>query len=73
MDAPLSMNTLRIALVGLTALAAIVSAFLGQTAAAVYLTAAVAVHGVLWVVLHRRRQAEHERLHAGVEAYLREG
>lgn len=73
MDSPLSMNTLRIVLVGLTALAAVVSAFVGQWEAALYLTAACGIHGALWVVLAKRRQAEHDELHAGVEALLRDG
>lgn len=72
MESTLSMNTLRVVLVGLTVLAAIVAAFLGQWRAALYLTAAVAVHGGLWVFLAKKRDERHAELHAGVEHYLRE-
>ncbi len=73
METTLSMNTLRVVLVGLTVLAVIVAVFLGQWEAALYLAAAVAVHGGLWLFLAKQREARHEALHAGVEQYLREG
>lgn len=72
MESSLSMNTLRIVLVGLTVLAVVVALFLGQWEAAIYLSAAVAVHGGLWLFLARQREARHEELHAGVEQYLRD-
>lgn len=73
MESTLSMNTLRIVLVGLTVLAVIVAVFLGQWEAALYLSGAVAVHGGLWWFLAKQRQARHEALHAGVEEFLRDG
>lgn len=72
MESTLSMNTLRVVLVGLTVLAVIVAVFLGQWEAALYLTAAVAVHGGLWLFLARQREQRHAELHAGVEEYLRD-
>ncbi len=72
MESSLSMNTLRIVLVGLTVLAVVVALFLGQWEAATYLGAAVAVHGGLWLFLAKQREARHQELHAGVEQYLRE-
>ena len=72
MESSLSMNTLRVVLVGLTVLAVIVAVFLGQWEAAVYLSAAVAVHGGLWFFLAKQREARHQELHAGVEQYLRD-
>ena len=72
MESTLSMNTLRVVLVGLTVLAVVVAAALGQWEAAVYLTAAVAVHGGLWVFLARQREQRHAELHAGVEQFLRD-
>lgn len=71
-DAPLSMNTLRVILVGLTVLAALIAFVVGQVEAGLYLTAATLVHGALWVVLARRRRAEHDELHAEVEQLLRD-
>lgn len=71
MESSLSMNTLRVVLVGLTVLAVIVAVFLGQWEAAVYLTGAVAIHGGLWFFLAKQREARHQELHAGVEQYLR--
>ena len=72
MESNLSMNTLRVVLVGLTALAVAVAAFLQQWAAVLYLGAACLVHGALWIHLARQREARHEALHAGVEQLLRE-
>ena len=72
MESTLSMNTLRIVLVGLTALAAGIAAALGQWEAVLYLGAAVVVHGGLWVFLAKQREQRHEALHAGVEQYLRD-
>lgn len=72
METSLSMNTLRVVLVGLTGLAAVVALFLGQFQAALYLGAAIAVHGGLWVILARQREAQHDELHAGVEQLLRD-
>lgn len=72
MESSLSMNTLRVVLVGLTVLAVIVAVFLGQWEAALYLSAAVAVHGGLWLFLGKQREARHQELHAGVEQYLRD-
>ena len=72
MDSTLSMNTLRIVLVGLTVLAALAAFVLGQVEAGLYLTAACAIHGGLWWAMARRRAAEHEQLHAGVEQLLRD-
>lgn len=72
MESSLSMNTLRVVLVGLTVLAALASFALGQVAAGMYLTAAVLVHGALWWAMAKRRAAEHAELHAGVEALLRD-
>ena len=73
METSLSMNTLRVVLVGLTVLAVIIALFLGQWEAALYLAAAVAVHGGLWIFLARQRESQHDELHAGVEQYLRDG
>lgn len=73
METTLSMNTLRVVLVGLTVLAVIVAVFLGQWEAALYLSAAVAVHGGLWLFLAKQREAGHEALHAGFENLLRDG
>ncbi len=73
MESSLSMNTLRIVLVGVTVLAVAVSAFLGQWQAVLYLSSAVTVHVGLWLFLAKQRQQRHEALHAGVEEYLREG
>lgn len=73
MESTLSMNTLRVVLVGLTVLAVVVALFLGQWEAALYLGAAVAVHGGLWLFLAKQREARHEALHAGVEQFLRDG
>lgn len=72
METSLSMNTLRVVLVGLTVLAVVVSVFIGQWQAAVYLTAAVAVHGGLWLFLAKQREQRHAALHTGVEQYLRD-
>lgn len=72
MESSLSMNTLRIVLVGLTVLAVVVALFLGQWEAAIYLGAAVAVHGGLWWFLAKQREARHQELHTGVEQYLRD-
>lgn len=72
METTLSMNTLRIVLVGLTVLAVIIAVFLGQWEAALYLGAAVAVHGGLWLFLAKQREARHQELHTGVEQYLRD-
>lgn len=72
MDSSLSMNTLRIVLVGLTVLAAAAAFVLRQVEAGLYLTAACLIHGALWWAMARRRRAEHAELHAGVEELLRE-
>ncbi len=72
METTLSMNTLRIVLVGLTVLAVVVALFLGQWEAALYLGAAVAVHSGLWLFLSKQREARHQELHTGVEQYLRD-
>ena len=72
METSLSMNTLRIVLVGLTVLAVLVAVVVGQWQAALYLTAAVAVHGGLWFFLAKQREARHQELHAGLEQLLRE-
>ena len=72
MESSLSMNTLRVVLVGLTVLAVIVAVFLGQWEAALYLSGAVAIHGGLWFFLAKQREARHQELHAGVEQYLRD-
>lgn len=72
METSLSMNTLRVVLVGLTVLAVVVAVVLGQWEAALYLGAAVAVHGGLWVFLAKQREARHQELHQGVEQYLRD-
>lgn len=72
METTLSMNTLRIVLVGLTVLAVVIAVALGQWEAALYLSAAVAVHGGLWVLLAKRRDQRHAELHAGVEQLLRD-
>ena len=72
MDSSLSMNTLRIVLVGLTVVAALAAFVLGQWEAGLYLTAACLVHAGLWVAMARRKAQEHAELHAGVEQLLRE-
>lgn len=72
METTLSMNTLRIVLVGLTVLAVVIALVLGQWEAALYLGAAVAVHGGLWLFLAKQREARHRELHTGVEQYLRD-
>ncbi len=72
MESSLSMNTLRVVLVGLTVLAAGASFVLGQIAAGAYLTAGCLVHGGMWWSQARRRAEEHAELHAGVEELLRE-
>lgn len=72
MDA-LSMNTLRIVLVGLTAIAAVVAAALGLWSVAIFLSVGIAAHGTLWWWLHRQRAEEHDELHRGVEELLRSG
>jgi hypothetical protein len=71
-DSSLSMNTLRIVLVGLTVVAAVASFVLGQIQAGLYLTAGCLVHGGMWWTHARRRAEEHAELHAGVEELLRE-
>jgi len=68
----LSMNTLRVVLVGMTALAAVVALFFGQYLVTAVLGVGVAAHGGMWVWLARQRQAEMDELHSGVEALLRE-
>lgn len=72
METSLSMNTLRVILVGLTVLAAVVALALGQVRAGLYLGAAVAVHGALWVYLAKQREQRHRELHERVEEYLRD-
>lgn len=72
METTLSMNTLRIVLVGLTVLAVAIALFLGQWEAAIYLTAAVAVHGGLWLFLAKQRESRRQELLTGVEQYLRD-
>ncbi len=72
MESTLSMNTLRIVLVGMAVLAAIIAFALAQWAAGIYLTAAVGVHGALWLYLGKQRDSEHAELHAGVETMLRD-
>lgn len=72
MESTLSMNTLRVVLVGLTVVAALASFALGQVAAGFYLTAAVLVHSALWWSMAKRREADHAEMHAGVEALLRD-
>lgn len=72
MESSLSMNTLRVVLVGLTVLAALAAFVLGQVEAGLYLTAACLVHFALWWAMARRRQAEHDEMHADVEQLLRD-
>lgn len=72
METQLSMNTLRIVLVGLTVLAVLVALVLGQFEAALYLGAAVAVHGGLWLFLSKQRREQHDAMHADVEDFLRQ-
>lgn len=67
------MNTLRIVLVGLTAIAAIVSAVFGMWTVAAWLTVGVVAHGLLWMHLLRQREREHDELHRGVEELLASG
>jgi hypothetical protein len=57
-ESTFSMNTLRVVLVGISVLAAAISFGIGQWTAGVYLSTAVAVHGVLWVFLNKQRAAE---------------
>lgn len=66
------MNTLRVVLVGLTAIAAIVALFFGQYLVTAVLGVGVVAHGGMWVWLARQRRAELDQLHSGVEALLRE-
>jgi hypothetical protein len=67
----LSMNTLRIVLVALTALAAVVAALFQFWVVAGVLAVSVAAHGAMWLHLYRQRQAEAEALHAGIDDLLR--
>jgi hypothetical protein len=66
-ESTFSMNTLRVVLVGISVLAAAVSFGIGQWTAGVYLSAAVAVHGVLWVFLNKQRAAEQIVPHTTVQ------
>ena len=71
MDA-LSINTLRIVLVGLTALAAVAAMVFGMWNVAAILLVGVVAHGGMWLWLASQRRVEHERLHEGVAALLRD-
>lgn len=68
----LSINTLRIVLVGMTALAALAAMAFGMWNVAAVLWVGVAAHGAMWMWLATQRRAEHERLHQGVAALLRD-
>jgi hypothetical protein len=57
-ESTFSMNTLRIVLVGISVLAAAISFGIGQWTAGVYLSAAVAVHALLWMFLNKQRAGE---------------
>lgn len=70
MDA-LSMNSLRIVLVGATAIAAAVAAVYGMWTVAAVLTVGVVAHGLLWVYLAQQRRREVDELHRGVDDLLR--
>lgn len=70
MDA-LSMNSLRIVLVGATALAAAVAAVYGMWTVTAVLTVGIAAHGALWVFLNRQHDREVAALHQGVDDLLR--
>lgn len=69
MDA-LSMNTLRIVLVGLTAIAALLAAVYAMWSVAAFLTVGVIAHGLMWVHLKRQRERDHDHLHRSVEDLL---
>lgn len=71
MDA-LGMNSLRIVLVGATAIAAAVAAVYGMWTVAGVLTVAVVVHGLLWLHLARQRERDVTALHDGVDELLRQ-
>jgi parvulin-like peptidyl-prolyl isomerase len=71
MDA-LSINTLRIVLVGLSALATVVAVSFGQWVVAGVLGVGVVAHGAMWVWLAQQRTREHDELHRNVEDLLRE-
>ena len=68
----LSINTLRIVLVGLSAVAALVAAAFGMWVVAGVLTVGVLAHGGMWLYLANERKAQHEELHQGVESLLRD-
>lgn len=72
MDAPLSMNTLRIVLVGFTALAAVIALALGSFFVAAILTVSVLAHGGMWLWLAAKRREQADALHADVEDLLRQ-
>lgn len=71
MDA-LSMNSLRIVLVGATAIAAVVAALYGMWTVAAVLSVGVFAHGLLWAYLYQQRTRELSALHQGVDDLLRQ-
>ena len=71
MDA-LSMNSLRIVLVGATALAAVVAALYGMWTVAAVLSVGVVAHGLLWAYLAQQRRRDVDELHRGVNDLLRQ-
>lgn len=71
MDA-LSMNSLRIVLVGATALAAVLAALYGLWTVAAVLAVGVVAHGLLWMYLARQRRRDVDELHRGVNDLLRQ-
>lgn len=71
MDA-LSMNSLRIVLVGATAIAAVVAAVYGMWTVAGVLSVGVVAHALLWLYLAQQRRREVDALHAGVDDLLRQ-
>lgn len=70
MDA-LSMNSLRIVLVGATAVAAVVAALYAMWTVAAVLTVGVVAHGLLWFYLGKARRRDVDELHRGVDDLLR--
>lgn len=71
MDA-LSMNSLRIVLVGATAVAAVIAALYGMWTVAAVLTVGVVAHGLLWVYLAQQRRREVDEIYRGVNDLLRQ-
>lgn len=69
---PLSMNSLRIVLVGATAIAAVVAALYGMWTVAAVLTVGIVAHGLLWWYLARQRRRDVDALHRGVDDLLRQ-